>query len=57
MIDFYCDHKEAYTKMFAYIKFLCDDVSLNRITTSSPDAKNVDGFIPPKDMYVQITLL
>ena len=36
-IDFYCDHEEADTKMFAYIKFLCDNIRLNRIITVSPD--------------------
>ena len=36
-IDFYCDHEEADTKMFAYVKFLCD-ISLNRIIIVSPDA-------------------
>ena len=30
-IDFYCDHEEADTKMFTYIKFLCD-ICLNRIS-------------------------
>ena len=28
-IDFYCNHKEPDTKMFAYIKFLCDNIHLN----------------------------
>ena len=27
-IDFYCDHEEADTKIFAYIKFLCDNICL-----------------------------
>ena len=35
-INFYCDHQETDTKMFAYIKFLCD-IPLNRIITVSPD--------------------
>ena len=34
--DCYCDHEEAGTKMFAYIKFLCDDIRLNMIIVS-PD--------------------
>ena len=36
-IDFYCDHEEADTKMFAYIKFLCDNIHLSRVTIVSPD--------------------
>ena len=34
-IDFYCDHEEADTKMFAYIKFLCDNIRLSRVTIVS----------------------
>ena len=30
-IYFYCNHEEADTKMFAYVKFLCDNIRLNRI--------------------------
>ena len=30
-IDFYCDHEEADTKMFAYIKFFRDNIHLNRV--------------------------
>ena len=30
-IDFYCDHEEAVLKMYAYIKFLCDNIRLNRM--------------------------
>ena len=36
-IDFYCNHEEADTKIFAYIKFLCDNIRLNRIIIVSPD--------------------
>ena len=36
-IYFYCDHEEAVTKMFAYIKFLSNNIRLNRITIVSPD--------------------
>ena len=36
-IDFYCDHKEAYTKMFAYIKFICDNIRPSRVIIGSPD--------------------
>ena len=36
-IDFYCDHEEADTKMFVYIKFLCDNICLNRIIIVSSD--------------------
>ena len=36
-VDFYCDHEEADTKMFAYIKFLCNNIRLSRVTTVSPD--------------------
>ena len=36
--DFYYDHEEADTKMFAaYIKFLCDNIRLNRVIIVSPD--------------------
>ena len=31
-IDFYCHHKEADTKIFSYIKFLCDNTRLRRIS-------------------------
>ena len=37
-IDFYCDHEGADTKMFTLdIKFLCDNIHLNRIIIASPD--------------------
>ena len=36
-IYFYCDLKEANTKMFAFIKFLCDNIRLNRVAIASPD--------------------
>ena len=36
-IDFYCNHEEADTKMFAYIKFLCDNIRLSKVTIVSPD--------------------
>ena len=29
-IEFYCDYEEANTKMFAYIKFLCDSIRLKQ---------------------------
>ena len=35
-IDFYCDHEEADTKIFTHIKFLCDNIHLNRIIIVSP---------------------
>ena len=35
--DFYCSHKEADTKMFAYISFLCDNIHLNMVIIISPD--------------------
>ena len=37
-IDFYCDCKEADTKMFPYIKFLCDNIRLSRVTIVLPEA-------------------
>ena len=37
-IHFYCDHEEADTKMFAYIKFLCDNIRRNRVIIVSPDS-------------------
>ena len=36
-IDFYSDHEEANTKMFAYIKCLCGNIRLNRIIIVLPD--------------------
>ena len=35
-IDFYSDHIESDTKMFAYINFLCDDIPLNMVIIVSP---------------------
>ena len=35
-IDFYCNHKEADSNIFAYIKFFCDSICLNTIIVS-PD--------------------
>ena len=37
-VDFYGNHEEADTKMFAYIKFLCDNILLSRVAIVSPDA-------------------
>ena len=35
--DFFCDQEEADSKMFAaYIKFLCDNIGLNRVIIVSP---------------------
>ena len=31
------DHEEADTKIFAHIKFLCENIRLNRIVIVSPD--------------------
>ena len=36
-VDFYCDHEEADTKMFAYIKFLCNNIRLRRVIIVSRD--------------------
>ena len=36
-IDFYCNHKEADTKTFTYIKILCHNIRQNRIIIVSPD--------------------
>ena len=33
-IDFYCNHEEADSKIFAYIKPLYDNICLNRIIVS-----------------------
>ena len=33
-IDFYCNHEEADSKIFAYIKLLYDNICLNRIIVS-----------------------
>ena len=35
--NFYCDYKEADTKMFVYIKFFCDNIRLNMIIIVLPD--------------------
>ena len=35
-IDFYNDHRESDTKMFAYINFLCDNIPLNMVIIVSP---------------------
>ena len=36
-IDFYWHHTEADTKMFACIKFFCDNICLNKVIIISPD--------------------
>ena len=36
-INFYCDQEDGSTKMFVYIKFLCDNIRLNRVIIVSPD--------------------
>ena len=36
-IDFYCDHERADTNIFAYNKFLCDNIRLDGVTIVSPD--------------------
>ena len=36
-IDFYCDHEEVDTKIFACIKFRCDNICLNRIIIVLPN--------------------
>ena len=35
---FYCGHEEADTKMVPYIKFLCDNIRLNRVIIVSKDS-------------------
>ena len=35
-IDFYCNRDKADTKMFPYIKLLCDTIRVNRIIIVSP---------------------
>ena len=37
-INFYCNHKEADTKIFAFIKFFCDNIRLNRVITVLSDS-------------------
>ena len=37
IIDFYCNHEEAHSKMFVYIKLFYDNICLNRIIVS-PDS-------------------
>ena len=51
-IDFFCDREEADTKMFAYIKFLCDNIRLNRIIIISPDTD-----IKVISLYLSVTNL
>ena len=36
-IEFYCDHGETDTKIFAHIKFLSDKVQLKKVIIHSPD--------------------
>ena len=36
-IDFYSNHEEVDTKMFAYIKLFCDNICLNRVIILLPD--------------------
>ena len=36
-IEFYCNHEEADTKMFSYVKFLCDTAHLKQVIIDSPD--------------------
>ena len=37
-IAFYCDHEEADMKMVAHIKFLCDNICLNKVIIVLPDS-------------------
>ena len=37
-IRFYCDHEAAKTNMFANIKFLCDNIRMNRVIIVSSDS-------------------
>ena len=37
-IGFYCDHEDTDLKMVACIKFLCDNIHLNRVIIVSPDS-------------------
>ena len=37
VIKFCCDDEEADTKMFLYVKFLCDKIRVSRATIVSPD--------------------
>ena len=37
-IDCYCNPEETGTKIFAYIKFLCDNIRMNRVITVSPNS-------------------
>ena len=40
-IAFYCDHEEADTKMVVYIKFLCDNICLNKVIIVLPNSDAV----------------
>ena len=49
-IDFCCNREEGNTKMFAYIKFFCDDICLNRVIIVSPDSD-----VAVKSLYQTVT--
>ena len=50
--EFYCDHEEADTKMFAYFQFLSNIVQLKRVIISSPDTE-----VPVISLYHYVTNL
>ena len=45
-IEFYCDHEEADTKMFAYFQLLSNTVQLKRVIINSPDTSPCDISVP-----------
>ena len=51
-IDFCCNHEEADTKMFAYIRFLSDNIRLDRVIIFSPDSD-----VAVKSLYQSVTNL
>ena len=44
-INFYCGHEEAVLEMFAYIKFFCHNIHLNRVIIVSPDSDGAVIFL------------
>ena len=51
-IEFYCDHEEADTKVFAYVQFFSNTVQLKRVIINSPDTE-----VPVISLYHYVTNL
>ena len=55
-MDFYYDNEEAETEILAYIKFLCENICLNRIVIVSPDTHVVLTYAGDGRGYVPVHL-